>query len=91
MEREVLLGRIDAFWQGEVKTLTVVKDENLDLVQLQQKLTYEVNAYPFRKDARGENLSAMAKQTIDEMRKDGTLKKLSEKWFSIDVTQEAKQ
>ena len=91
MEREVLLGRIDAFWQGEVKTLTVVKDENLDLVQLQQKLTYEVNAYPFRKDARGENLSAMAKQTIDEMRKDGTLKKLSEKWVSIDVTQEAKQ
>ena len=31
------------------------------------------------------------KKTIDEMRKDGTLKKLSEKWFSIDVTQEAKK
>lgn len=90
MEREVLLGRIDALWQGEVKTLTVINDEKLDLVQINKKLTYEVNAYPFKKDERGKLLSDMARNTIDEMHKDGTLEKLSKKWFSIDVTKEVK-
>lgn len=86
MENEALLGRIDAFWQGEVKTKTVIKEQDLALVQLNQKLVYETNAYPFRKDDTGKALSEMAAKTIKEMREDGTLKALSEKWFEIDTT-----
>lgn len=86
MENEALLGRIDAFWQGEVKTNTVIQEQNLDLVQLNQRLVYETNAYPFRKDDSGAAFASMAATTIDAMRADGTLKALSEKWFGIDTT-----
>lgn len=87
MEQEALIGRIDALWQGEVKTLTVINDEDLDLRQLNEKLVYETNAYPFRQDEEGQALADEVAKTIDEMREDGTLKELSEKWFGIDVTE----
>lgn len=86
MEQEVLLGRIDAFWQGEIKTKTVIEEEDLDIRQLNEKLVYEINAYPFRMDDEGKKLSEDVAKAIDEMREDGTLTKLSEKWFAIDTT-----
>lgn len=89
MEQEALIGRIDAFWQGEIKTLSVIEQEDLDLRQLNERLVYEVNAYPFRQDEAGKKLSEEVAKTIEEMREDGTLKELSEKWFGIDVTQVA--
>lgn len=87
MEDEVNLGRIDALWQGEIKTKTTVEEKQLPIRQLNEKLTYEVNAYPFRKDEQGEKLAKEVGATLKEMREDGTLKKLSEKWFEIDTTE----
>lgn len=86
MEQEVLLGRIDAFWQGEIKTKTVIEEEDLAIRQLNEKLVYETNAYPFRMDDEGKKLAEDVAKAIDEMREDGTLSELSNKWFGLDTT-----
>lgn len=86
MEEELKMGRVDAIWQGEIKTLAVIKKNKLPIRQINQKLVYEVNAYPFRKDDAGKEMSEKVSKAIDEMRKDGTLSKLSEKWFDVDIT-----
>jgi hypothetical protein len=49
-----------------------------------------VNAYPFSKSERGKMLSQLVSKTLQSMKDDGTLTKLSEKWFKIDVSKEIK-
>lgn len=85
METEVELGRIDATWQGEIKTLTTIKDNNLPLRLIGERLTFENNAYPFLKSAESKALADEVGATIDAMRADGTLLNLSEKWFGLDT------
>ncbi|MEF9840565.1 MAG: transporter substrate-binding domain-containing protein [Lachnospiraceae bacterium] len=90
IEDEVMLGRLDALWQGEIKTKTTVEANNLAIRQLNEKLVYEVNAYPFRMDDTGKTLSEEVTKAIDNMREDGSLAELSKKWFDIDTTIEEK-
>lgn len=87
IEQELLIGRLDALWQGEIKTKTVIEDNDLTIRQLNEKLVYEINAYPFRKDEEGQKLAEEVAEAIKAMREDGTLQELSEKWFGIDTTQ----
>ncbi len=87
IENEVVIGRLEALWQGEIKTKTTVEENNLDLRQLNEKLVYEVNAYPFRKDDEGKTISEEVAATIKAMREDGTLAELSKLWFNIDTTE----
>lgn len=86
IEKEVELGRIAAAWQGEIKTLSTIKDNNLQLKMMGLRPIYETNAYPFVKGEAGEKLAADISTTIKAMQQDGTLKKLSEKWFGLDTT-----
>lgn len=89
IEEELQIGRLDALWQGEIKTKTVIEENNLPIRQLNEKLVYEINAYPFRKDESGQELSEKVSETIKAMREDGTLSKLSEEWFGLDTTESA--
>ena len=50
-------------------------------------MSWKQNAYPFTKTERGEELCKVVSKAIQEMREDGTLKKLSEKWFEMDITE----
>lgn len=86
IEDEVIIGRLEALWQGEIKTKTVIEENDLELRQLNEKLVYEINAYPFRKEEKGEKLSKEVTEALETMRENGTLKELSEKWFNIDTT-----
>lgn len=86
IEDELAIGRLAALWQGEIKTKTTIEENNLDIRQLNEKLVYEINAYPFRKDENGEKLSKEVSEALKSMREDGTLEKLSIKWFNIDTT-----
>lgn len=85
MEKEVELGRIDACWQGEIKTLSTIKENKLPVKLIGEKLTFEINAYPFAKDESGEKLSQEVTAAINAMREDGTLAELSEKWFGVNT------
>lgn len=87
IEKEVENGRIDAGWQGEVKTLATIEQGKLPLKLLGVKLecgVFEVNAYPFTKDADATLVEKISK-SIKDMREDGTLKNLSEKWFKMNT------
>lgn len=85
IEKEVESQRIDAGWQGEIKTLATIEQSKLPLRLLGDKHVFEVNAYPFAKDFEDKQLIEDISKTIKNMREDGTLKKLSEKWFGINT------
>ncbi|MGB5823421.1 MAG: transporter substrate-binding domain-containing protein [Proteocatella sp.] len=85
IEKEVELGRIDACWQGEIKTISTIKENNLPLRLIGERLTFEVNAYPFAKDEAGQKLANEVSMTINAMKEDGTLAQLSEKWFEMNT------
>lgn len=87
IEKEVENGRIDAGWQGEVKTLATIEQGNLPVKLMGVKLecgVFEVNAYPFTKDADAALVEKIS-NIIKEMRTDGTLKTMSEKWFKMNT------
>ena len=86
IEEELQIGRLAALWQGEIKTKTTVEENNLPIRQLNEKLVYEINSYPFRKDESGQKFSEEVTEAIKAMREDGTLGELSEKWFGLDTT-----
>ena len=82
----VALGRCDLWPRAETSCNTTVKEvDNLKILGKTNVL--ETNAYPFTKTERGEELCKVVSKAIQEMREDGTLKKLSEKWFEMDITE----
>ncbi|WP_035291685.1 transporter substrate-binding domain-containing protein [Clostridium sp. KNHs214] len=91
IEKEVEMGRVEAGWQGEVKTKSTIEQGNLPLRLIGAKLAFETNAYPFTKDEKNKELVESITKTIKEMREDGTLSKLSQKWFKLDTTAKPKK
>lgn len=90
LEAEVEENRIDALWQVEVNTKYAIdqqdEDEECLLRFLGERLAFEENAYPFNKDGDNIELIDEINKTIEEMREDGTIKKLSEEWFGVDIS-----
>lgn len=83
--QDVALGRCDLWPRAETSSMITVKEmDNLKILGRTDLL--EVNAYPFAKNERGQMLAELATNAIKEMREDGTLKELSEKWFGVDIT-----
>lgn len=83
--QDVALGRCDLWPRAYTSCVTTVKEvDNLKI--LGNTNVVESNVYPFAKTERGEELCKMVSETLNEMRDDGTLKELSEKWFETDVT-----
>lgn len=84
--QDVALGRCDLWPRAETSCNTTVKEvDNLKILGKTNIL--ETNAYPFAKTERGEELAKVVSGALDEMRADGTLKGLSEKWFGIDISE----
>lgn len=81
-------GRIDAVGtsrpQGEWR---LKENPELNLKVSGNNGITEINAFPVIKN-REDDFLKKTSETIDEMRKDGTLKELSEKWFGIDASVE---
>ena len=85
--QELALGRVDLWPRAETGALLTV--EEVDNVRVLGKFgEIEINGYPFAKNERGEELAKVADKALEEMRADGTLKELSEKWFNVDITEE---
>ncbi|MBK0031413.1 amino acid ABC transporter substrate-binding protein [Erwinia sp. S43] len=82
----VAQGKVDAFVSGQVILLGQIKHKNLPLKVVGETFGEKQVALPFRKDARGEELKAKVDKALTELRADGTLKKISEKWFDTDLT-----
>lgn len=78
--------KADATIQDAASTAITIKDQQLPLEIVGEALDLEIDCYPFAKTNRGETLKEMVDKVLTEMHEDGTLTKLSEKWFDYDLS-----
>lgn len=84
IEQDTALGRVDAFVMDRVSTAQVIAESPLPLALAGQPFSEIQNALPFRKD--DAELKDKVDAVITEMKEDGTLAAISEKWLAADVT-----
>ncbi|WP_232697446.1 amino acid ABC transporter substrate-binding protein [Brevibacillus daliensis] len=83
---DVAYGRVDAYVNGRSVLLAQIEKTGLPLKLAGDPISYEEVAFPFRKDEKNDKIRAEFDKALTELREDGTLKKLSEKYFKADVT-----
>lgn len=83
---DVNLDRLDASWMGTVAADVSIEESGFPLRTFDPGYVSEINAYPFKKGSDAELLEK-TNTALSSMREDGTLKKLSEKWFNRDITE----
>lgn len=84
---EVALGRIDAFIDSNFVAHSRIKAEGLPLKLFSETPLYTTeNAFPFVKNEENEAFIKEFSKALQELKDEGTLKELSDKWSEIDVT-----
>ena len=87
IEHDVALGRADAFVMDRLSALELIKKTGLPLQLAGQPFETIENAWPFVNNERGLELQSEVNKALAEMREDGTLAEISNKWFGADITQ----
>ncbi len=85
-EQDVAMGRIDAFVMDRLSILEVIRKSGLPLQLAGKPFETIENAWPFLNNAHGKKLQGEVNKALAAMRKDGTLAKISVKWFGSDIT-----
>ncbi|STQ89849.1 transporter substrate-binding domain-containing protein [Iodobacter fluviatilis] len=83
---EVVLGRVDAYYNGAVAVRTAIGRAKLPLKLLGKPAAYDEIGLPFARNARGQALASKVNAALGELKKDGTLQKISLQWLKADVT-----
>jgi putative S-methylcysteine transport system substrate-binding protein len=83
---EVVLGRVDAYYNGAVAVNTAISRAKLPLKVVGEPAAYDEIGLPFARNARGEALAAKVNAALNELKQDGTLQKISLQWLKADVT-----
>ena len=86
MDEDVQLGRIDARLAPKIQTSANIAKNDLNLEITDIVIYTETDAYPFPRKEKYDDLKLEVNKILGEMREDGTLKDLSEKWFNLDAT-----
>ena len=86
LEQDVALGRTDAFVMDRVGSAQLIKEAGLPLQLAGKPFETLENAFPFVKTPEQQALLAEVNQALAEMRADGTLTQISEKWLGADIT-----
>ncbi|MAX33659.1 amino acid ABC transporter substrate-binding protein, PAAT family [Onishia taeanensis] len=84
IEQDTALGRVDAFVMDRVSASQVIKEKPLPLALAGQPFSQIRNALPFRED--DAELRDRVNAALSELRSDGTLSEISERWFGTDIT-----
>lgn len=84
---ELELGRIDAFPMTVLSFSQVKEKGDYDVKMIGDAMIVEENAFPFSEDVDDETIGKINK-AIKDMHEDGTLSKLSDKWYETDVTKD---
>jgi putative amino-acid transport system substrate-binding protein len=87
--QDTALGRVDAFVMDRVSSAQVIAESPLPLALAGPPFSETQNALPFRNDAEGKALRDRLDAALTEMKADGTLRAISEKWLGLDVTMPA--
>lgn len=86
IEQDTALGRVDAFVMDRVSASQVIKEKPLPLELAGQPFSEIRNALPFRDDEAGRELRDNIDAALSELKKNGTLSEISERWFGTDIT-----
>lgn len=86
-EQDVALGRTDAFVMDRVSSAQLIKKSGLPLQLAGEPFETIQNAMPFLNTPEKLAIKAKVDQALTEMKADGTLSEISEKWFDSDITQ----
>ncbi|WP_442602394.1 transporter substrate-binding domain-containing protein [Paenibacillus sp. KN14-4R] len=85
--QEVALGRIDAFIDSNFVAHSRIKAEGLPLKIFSKTPLYTTeNAFPFVRNKENEAFIKQFSKALQELKDEGKLKALSDKWSEIDVT-----
>lgn len=87
IEQDVALGRVEAFVMDRVSATQVISERGLPLALAGQPFSTIENALPFRDDQAGREQRDRVDAALAELRENGTLREISEKWFNTDITQ----
>ncbi|ELY21286.1 amino acid ABC transporter substrate-binding protein [Vreelandella titanicae] len=87
IEQDVALGRVEAFVMDRVSATQVIKEKGLPLELAGQPFSTIENALPFRDDEAGREQRDRVDTALSELRENGELREISEKWFNTDITQ----
>jgi putative amino-acid transport system substrate-binding protein len=87
IEQDVALGRVEAFVMDRVSATQVIKEKGLPLELAGQPFSTIENALPFRDDEAGREQRDRVGAALAELRDNGELREISEKWFNTDITQ----
>ncbi|WP_261816348.1 amino acid ABC transporter substrate-binding protein [Vibrio gallicus] len=86
IEHDVALGRADAFVMDRLSALELIKKTGLPLQLAGTPFETIENAMPFVNNEKGQKLQKEVNTALSQMREDGTLAKISQKWFEADIT-----
>ncbi|MGO5000280.1 amino acid ABC transporter substrate-binding protein [Oceanisphaera sp. W20_SRM_FM3] len=86
LEQDVVLGRTDAFVMDRVGSAQLIKESGLALQLAGKPFDTLENAFPFLKTAKQDALLAEVDKALAEMRADGTLTQISERWLGTDIS-----
>ncbi len=84
--QDVSLGRIDAVMNDKLAAIINIQKSGLDLQLGGDPVSPLENSFPFVNNEENAALIEIINEAIIEMRTDGTLNEISNKWFSVDIT-----
>jgi len=86
MIKDVEMGRADAFMMDKVSIIELIKKNNLQIELAGKPVEYIENAFPFVVNSENKELIDEINGAMEEMRRDGTLEAISNKYFGMDIT-----
>lgn len=86
IELDVAMGRMDAFVMDRVSAAQTIKKSRLPLQLSGEPFAKIENALPFVRNEKQSKLKQKIDRALAAMKADGTMKKISNKWFDADIT-----
>jgi putative amino-acid transport system substrate-binding protein len=87
IEQDVALGRSDAFIMDRVSSIQLIKEAGLPLQLAGEPFEKIENAMPFLNKPSQLVIRDQVNKALADMRADGKLVEISNKWFDTDITQ----
>lgn len=84
--QSLITGRVDGLLYSRSTLSAIIKRQNLKWRVVKGDAGSAKVAYPFKNDARGKQLRGIFNKGLKEITKNGTLNKISNKYFGYDIT-----
>ncbi|KRK97461.1 abc-type amino acid transport system, periplasmic component [Secundilactobacillus odoratitofui DSM 19909 = JCM 15043] len=86
----LITGRVDGLLYSRSTLSAIIKKQNLNWHVVNGNAGQALVAYPFKNDANGKKLRKVFNKGLAKIKKNGTLNKISNKYFGYDITNEIK-